>query len=123
MSNPTQLSALTQTFSVTAGQKLSIYAIDDDAQVTIRSNMEPFVSKSAIAHGTRPRDITLSETCYGKMTSSPMGHNTCMTIRLPRNIASYREFLMQVDMLYSLACESGFFNPPVDPNADDRHDQ
>jgi len=106
MVNPNQLKKL-QNYSVRKGNKLTIYATESDFEAIVSAEGETFVSESAIAHASRPKDKPLASTNYGKLVSSPMGNNITATVRLPRFIASKSVFMQQMEMLYDDAFNEG----------------
>lgn len=105
-----------QNFTVKAGNKLTAYALKGDLNMIVCSEAEPYVSQSAIARGSRPKDNQLAAVNYGKMVSSPMGNNICATVRLPKELASREEFHRQMDMLYDQAMITTSVIAAVTPN-------
>lgn len=96
-----------QNFTVKEGNKITVYALKGDLDMTVSSVTEPFVSEASIAHASRPKDIPLATIPYGKLFSSPMGNNITAKVMLPKALASKEEFVRQVEMLYDkLAAEN-----------------
>jgi len=116
MVNPKQIKKF-QGITVPEGNKLTIYATESDFEVIISTEGETFVSESSIAHGSRPKDIPLAVSNYGKLVSSPMGNNITAIVRLPRFIASKSEFMQQMEMLYDQAYKESV-NMGINSNTD-----
>lgn len=98
-SKPIPVSAILQNIQVEEGNKITFYALHGAIDMIVRSEAEPFVSQSSIIRGSRPKNVPLASSNYGKIVSSPMGYNITASVNMPKVLFSREELHRQIDAL------------------------
>lgn len=68
--------------------------------VEVSTTGEVLIHDPAPSPDPRPRDIILTESIYGKLTSTPCGINHSVKITFPARLATRENFLLEVHALF-----------------------
>lgn len=77
-----------------------IVPIKGKTNVELVTTGEVLIQDPAPSPNPRPRDIVLAESIYGKLTSTPAGMNTSVKITFPREMATRKNFILEVHALF-----------------------
>lgn len=79
---------------------VKIVPLTGKTNVEVSTTGEVLIHDPAPSPDPRPRDIILTESIYGRLTSTPCGINHSVKITFPARLATRENFLLEVHALF-----------------------
>lgn len=87
-------------FNFALNNAIKLVPLKGNTNVEVVTTGDVLIQDPSPSHNPRPRDIVLSESIYGKLTSTPGGMNHSVKITFPAAEATRKNFLLEVHALF-----------------------